>query len=149
MFDATEVIPEWFKVEKLIPINFYRYTSFVYDRFVFVDCFNNKPEKFPEQVAAFNALKERVLGMDCIEKYGSENDPAEVHPVRWDNKVVVECINEAGEHIFVGWKDFGYSIGKSRGGDGWIKPFPLIERGAVVNAEEVWNKTIEKYAVKK
>lgn len=115
-------LPYWFKVEEITPINFYRYTSFVESVFISFSSHNDvEREKYAYQISIFNKLREKIEAMKIVSN-------GEITDVRWDNKVVIECINKDGHKFFVGYKDWTYSIGLGRRGDEWVKPQQLLSK---------------------
>ncbi|MBC7088683.1 MAG: hypothetical protein H5T96_09510 [Tissierellales bacterium] len=104
----------WLKIENLIPIAFYAYTSGVNAKILS----QNHNYKTDEH--------------DFLEKLGEQLIDKLVDKVQWDNKVVVECkivINrddqKAVSNIFIGRYDNIWSVGFGVWGDEWIEPIIL------------------------
>jgi hypothetical protein len=133
------ILPDWFEIEQLTPINFFRYKSYTTDRLVDFQAHNDRDkERYQIEIALFEELKQKVLGMhyNLVGKIGLKPYPNEILPVRWDNKVVVECTLPDGRHFFFGWKDDCYSIGTERAGDSWVEPTAIFIVGDVATITE-------------
>lgn len=107
----------FFKAEQLTPIRYYRYTSWVTDRFFEI----RYDDKLNPWIRVFEALKDKAkkMYMDISEA----QDGSEIRTQQWDNKVVIECLTSNGNILFVGYKDGGYVLGLGRDGDKWVKPY--------------------------
>ena len=127
MLDTTTELPSWFIPEKLKLKNFYRYTSWVEDAFFEVRNMNNYDrDKYATQLAAFIELQEKSMKTKVNVGYNTEDGKPDLRERLWDNKIVIEVETEDGETYFVGYKDWTYKIGKGRGGDSWIEPYPYV-----------------------
>ena len=122
---TTNVLPNWFRADNLKPINYYRYTSYVTDAiFRIQNMSNTDAQTYEKELAVFNALKDKSMKMNM--DTGEEGKP-DIRHKQWDNKIVLEClVIDSGEKVFVGYKDWTYSIGLGVSGDSWVKPYPYV-----------------------
>jgi len=103
-----KTLPDYFWADKLKPIRFYRYPSFTRDVFYEINVAENKDER--DTICRFHDLKRRCMDSYVDMKMSGE-DPMWTKDV-WDNKIVIECLTESGNIIFVGFHDFIYSVGE-------------------------------------
>lgn len=110
-FEHNTKIPDYFWADRLTPVKYFGYTSSVRMRVFEIDVYN-KRGKEKEVIQRFNDLKQKCMDMFVDMRSSDSTEPLWSSNV-WDNKIVIECLTETGETIFVGYYDFNYSIGKA------------------------------------
>lgn len=100
---------EKLKADRVTPIAFYPYPSSTRDRFYQTQVFLKRvpSEENKQMLEFFNDLKLKCLSTPLNVSEGSYRKDV------WDNKVVIECLTEEGETIYVGYYDVTLSIGRS------------------------------------
>lgn len=115
-----KIIPFNWEAKDLKLVNYYRYTSYVIDRFIEFKSDDFDKDEFQEQKLWFCAIKDKVekAKIDLSEA----QDGSDIKTNQWDNKIVIEVETPQSNRIFIGFKDWTYCIGLGRDGDKWIKP---------------------------
>lgn len=123
-------LPFNFRVDTLMPIAYYRYTSSVEDRVVDLNTWNRRDdETLAAEVAPFEALKLKCLAtpLDCSEKQDGSN----MRLNQWDNKVVICFQTNQGNKVYIGQYDGNWTMGLGVRSDSWIKPQKYQHRNLV------------------
>lgn len=116
-------LPDFFWADRLKPVHFYGYRSSVKDRVIEFEVHGDEnKEKYFDEIKRFQDLKIKCMATPLIpvKEDGSWGDP--VTDV-WDNKIVIECMTEQGNTIFVGYYDCIFSIGLGVKIMDWQKPW--------------------------
>lgn len=112
-------IPASLLVGKPRLLNYYRYSSYTYER-VYEE---NEDKLVDGDKEFFDSILNRFL----ISPYKDEGRLV-VAGHRRDNKIVIEVEATSGEIFFIGYKDLSVTIGLKRGGDSWVKPAKILEK---------------------
>ena len=123
-------LPWNFRVDTLMPIAYYRYTSSVEDRVVDLDTWNRRDDQtLAEDVAPFEALKAKCLAtpLDCSD----EQDGSNMRLNQWDNKVVICFQTNQGNKVYIGQYNGNWTMGLGVRSDSWIKPQKYQHRNLV------------------
>ncbi len=117
--ETTDKLPDWFNPDKLTLINYYKYKSYVDNQSFSIKVSDDNRTAYPNVFKAFEALRVKALTMQVHK--GAEG----VHQCSWDNKIVLEVMQENGERYMVGFSE-NLTIGKGRRGDD-IMPYTFIQ----------------------
>ena len=129
-------IPWGFTADKLMPVRYYRYTSYVVDRLVEIDTWNRRnDEDLARDVAPFEAIQAKCMATE-LDVSDSQNG-SDYRVDQWDNKVVVCLMTDSGNLIYVGKKDGNWSMGLGVIGDPWITPYEYKHRNLVKGVDGV------------
>jgi len=123
----NNTLPYSFRAEALMPIEYYRYTSWVEDRLIDLECHNRQNDPtLAEDVAPFEKIKQKC--MDTPLDISNAQDGSDIRLREWDNKVVVCCLTSSGNRVYIGEKDGNWSLGLGVHSDSWIKPWKYKSR---------------------
>jgi len=120
-------LPFWCKVKDLTPMKYHRYTSIIENPVLHVDLGDKSATE--EFVNFFAELREKAIKM--LTDHSKEQDGSDLHPLQWDNKVVLECKTSSNNIVFIGYKDGRAIIGFGVRSDDWIKPLNIHENKKV------------------
>ncbi len=106
-------LPDYFRAERLTPVNFYGYLSSPNDR-VFEITANSSfdRDKYREEITRFHDLKRRCESME-VDASGVKAVSPIWTKLMWDDKITIECITEEGKTIYVGYWGCTFCIGMS------------------------------------